>query len=691
MLATSVPDLPAYISLLLSGPSPGGGELQFPVLGGRESTTWGVDAKLERNQLTTDSLMALYESLLKNRLGVGGPEITPPMSRTGSTVCVLEDDSSAVLGATLAAYSGRQLYVLSEERLARPVEWAQGQRVTLLASAPKVTFQVLDALSELSVPLKVDQPLTLFSIMTAASPIGLSRLVHRSLSRLCQSASTTALAVIEHQDLARSPLPPMSGCTTLINPSTESVRQAMLGPDSHHGTVSFYGHGREYCTRLGQSALCAQGDEGQSEGTCINGMTCFNSEWLRISPRRVSAHLVFINSCSVVKPAQTIYDYARNLGLDFLEGTASGVIASYLVADCTPVENYLFHALAAAGYSLSEMVWILNHASGPSRRLIALGDGELILGYRDQHQDDWATTPVTGEAGQWRIMLSEAGKDWNGQLLSLDSAELRRSALNHDLVVFGEGPGHSSMDSHGHPVSSVFPGLMPSHTLLYVAAQHESQLDSLRLFDRSHPHLRSLSDLIEQAMRRHAQLRAYARFDEYPLRRLEEQVGALYDLYQSLVSPRRRRIVPLERLEDCRELVRELERSANAALVERVGRTHCGEIFRLDRLRERDNYSGEPCPYCGSAVTTTINDGNGWIPFTLITSICPLCGIISYRMTEHVELTVLCQDQIARDSSSSFRVGVKLRNGSGLPLLARLTMVLFPLGARCTGFRTVAV
>ena len=331
-------------------------------------------------------------------------------SRPRPLVLVVEGDPAAILGVALAGFGRRDLNVIGSGMLDDLSSWLPDRRFTLVISPDRLPFEFLGRLCAAADdgPGRRQGQAVPFAVMTAASLEALSRLVARSVARLPVHPRRSHKAVFSIPREAGDPGPAVSGIDVLLDPSKEQVEEAFLTPGGRLGSVSFNNHGRDYCGPIGGAGICCQGEAGQQQGRCLDGMTCFNPAWLRVAPRRIDADLIFANSCSVFRPAQSLFDLRPTIGLELLEGSAHGLIASFEVAGTSPSESLLFHALADAGYTLAEMALLLNRAGARKKQLVAVGDAEFRLASPGPGARTRSLTIEPIDAQSWRVAVPAA-------------------------------------------------------------------------------------------------------------------------------------------------------------------------------------------------------------------------------------------------------------------------------------------
>lgn len=596
------------------------------------------------------------------------------------TVYTVEGDPASLVAVAVAAYTGRPLEVIEPLALAEVATWATAKRFTLVASAAAISYFVMEALLNLNRKNMPDAAKPFFAIMTGSRLSTISNLAYRTLTFEPSSQSPihkTLLVVAE--EIAGS-LPPVPFAETLINPTKEKIQETFLTEDIKCSTVSFFNHGREYCGRMGEGALCAQGEEGHQENQCLDGMTCFDKSWLRLSPQHVKADLVFVNSCSVLKPARTFFDYKRTLGLEFVEENTCGLIAPFLVENSTTFDNYLFHTLAHLGFKLADIAFLLNQASYNTRQLVAIGDCEFSL-YNSPPAT--ALNPIqlvsTG-AGLWEAPATTLSlKNDSCSLTEFLSPELYRAALQGEMAFFKEDGSETGSINSKELLGAIFPGVEFPQTFMYVAGSKGEEF-GLKLVKRDQASVQKFSQRLEHSYLYLMRLRGFYKFEKYPhiLSQIEEQLIELTKAYHGYWSSMRRDIIAFKNLEFCQQILEELEAIRNKTLAEVLSKNHCGEMIFTALLNEQTRSYGKSCPNCGEGIALTSQASLIWPHFSLFQGICPVCGIIFMRSSNQVELVVQAKNNYWLNLATTIKLKAQIFNKSDTNCAGYIALSLIP-------------
>jgi hypothetical protein len=366
--------------------------------------------------------------------------------------------------------------------------------------------------------------------------------------------------------------------------------------------------------------------------------------------------------------------------MQFLEGATCGVISSYQVVHGAIFDNYLFHALALSGHTLAEIAYLLNSASPTRRRLVGIGDAEFRLA-PPGHAVALGTSCIQGSPAEgWTIGPTSRDRAL-GHLVKFSGPEIYAAAAGQELLAFDttHAAGSRHDEARRGTVGAIFPGLRFPETLLFRAGR--SEFRSALITRKDHRLIRDLTLALEAGARKHARLRSFYPLGdapEYPLLGLERVHWRLIQTLQRMASEGRRHLVPLAQVEGLRSAVARLEMITNRRLVKLLGRYHCGDLVLTELLKETASVAGGPCPYCQHTITEATYIAGMWPDFTVVTGICPICGIIFYRTREDLHVVIACEPTHRRAASRTITIAALVTNRGSREVAGCLGLTFFP-------------
>lgn len=562
-----------------------------------------------------------------------------------SDVIVVRDDPYAWIGVMLASRKQRRLRVLSRSELLSA--GAHPHTFTLVVSGELISPELVREICASDIPS---------SFLTGPSVAAASRLAARAFT---VEPPAAALAVL---DGVREPRPfeqTLPSLRVLANAPAEQLRDTLY--EARSGALSLLHHGRDFCGRFAGAALCCQTELEQSEGRCVDGMQCFDPSWVRIAPRRLSARMLFSNSCSAFKPQGAYFGIPSSVGTELLAADVAGLIACTEVGATNGSDNVLFHALVEAGFTLAEIALLLRRAAGGARDLVAVGDAELALSAR-------SVVPSASVSRDLRVDLPA-----DGPLHSVSDPRLRRAAEEEGFLLIDEE------DDATFGVSRIVPGLLPDEVLVL------SRSRALRVIARDDSEIGALErdiDLLEQRL---AALETYLLTDT-PFPALREDLASLRRGLASLAAPKGWWAVSRRDLSKARALLDETTRRMDAAVSDAVGVVHCIETVNVDLLSRTGDHYADSCPYCDERVRTTISKAERGPPLRLETKQCPRCALLAHGSGE-VSIEITCDDRIG---PGDIGVAVELRSKIDRSISGWLTLIGIPSipgleGIECPG------
>lgn len=588
-----------------------------------------------------DDLEALWRGL-RTRVDSAGEPARP------GVVVVEAADPAAVLGALLAGLTRRALVIDGPAPAAACT--------TYVGSAARFSYAALRALAARH---RRGSP---YAIFTAPDLASLSRLVHRSLADAPDAGPELSLWI------GAGPAIPMDTVEVVADPSRERVGSLM---SARFSVLSFFNHGRDFCGRLGSAALCCMGTEGQDQGRCIDGMRCFDRDWLRVHPATVNARAVLVNSCSVIKPTESRLA-SRSIGMEMLRGQVAGVISPFQVSLANPLENLFFHALCRAGFTLGEAAALLNLAAQHQRTLVAAGDAALPLG--PARELDRATC-ARDEQGGW--MLSLDGDDSGWCLRAIADGELARHIQDGPLHLFVVRDADAPA-SDEPALGRVMPGLDGDRALFFVRRRPGDR--AWIALDPGHPRVRALQERPARIRRAVDDARRFMDTDGDQRLRLAGQIELQVDLIERLLlrvlGPQRWSIVEHAELDRLDALLDSIVAAGNDYLVESIGTEHCIDTVALAGTRVVEEAVDEPCSYCDETIARQMRaattEGS---TFQIDVGVCPRCGLVHYRRTPDLRLQI---DAGVMIDAQRARWTVTIDNRAPRAMAATVRLAFFP-------------
>ncbi len=613
-----------------------------------------ADALLARHGLrpcAVDLSRAALERLVARVVPANAP------SDGDGEVVVVEGDPAALVGVLLAGIRPRILRCVGAESLRAVQKAGAGRRFTLVASRAHVPLILVRALCDLA----TDAGCPAFSLLTGRDAEALSRLAVRPLLHRQPAAVRGCALFAEQEEVSLLAAAAPESVRVVGVPSPEALADSITDPEL--STLSLSHHGRDFCGRFEGAALCCQGPSGQDEGRCVAGMTCFDRRWRRIEPRSVRAPLLLTNSCAVFKPQGSYFGIPTSLGLEYLDSDVCGLVTTPESSLTTPVEDLLFHALAAAGASLSEIASVLRRAAVERRSLVAVGDGDFRVCPRARLAA--RATAERMDANTWRVTLPRSP----APLVSIHAPELAAEVLARRVIPLLEG------DDAEIRVGGVFAGGNPGEVLVFApgAAGH-----TLQLLLRGHPLLAGIAAALEARTRAVRHLRRYFAVEPFALDDTDAETDRMRAVWSSLASSKAWWILPRTEVEELAAALARSTEAADEALLEVAGRRHCVESWQSDRLVEDDVRFDAPCPYCGDALREATSRSVDDPAFAVTTGQCLTCTLLHQRTTAGLEVTLSVAPVVSRRAAAEHSCSIVVTNRTGERVAGRLAVTTIP-------------
>jgi len=246
-----------------------------------------------------------------------------------------------------------------------------------------------------------------WGILTARNTVAAFRLILRNARARLNPGPPRRILLTHAEPLSQAPeVPPPD--LTIINQQEAFVADLAAALAEPTDLLSIVAHGRDDLLWIKRGLICGRSTmEAEADRinsglpSCAYTGECYRPDRTLLDASRLSATVVFLNTCSALKLNESIYPTTYNVGLRVLDGRACAVIASPFMTNGKLWQNLLFHFLAGSGIGIGEALRVVNNATAASGLdfpgTVLLGDPLLTLTPSRQ------PSPEVTSGDMWRV------------------------------------------------------------------------------------------------------------------------------------------------------------------------------------------------------------------------------------------------------------------------------------------------
>lgn len=157
----------------------------------------------------------------------------------------------------------------------------------------------------------------------------------------------------------------------LVLTTYENVHKGLINTVDKLGILSITSHGMCDLIHINRDYICGKSAYVHIESLANNrlpscmekeGRCFYKPDGEAVEAHEIMADHIFINSCGSLRLQESIFDPLFNISYTVLEGHARSFVGSIRWKDGHGLESLLYYRLLKAGYSLGQVVSLLNHA-----------------------------------------------------------------------------------------------------------------------------------------------------------------------------------------------------------------------------------------------------------------------------------------------------------------------------------------